>query len=74
MHRKRLHIVSVDIPVPVNYGGAIDIYYKLKALKNTGIKVHLHCYEYDRKPAEELNQYCEEVFYYKREVNKSLKE
>ncbi|MDD3875175.1 MAG: glycosyltransferase [Bacteroidales bacterium] len=68
---KYLHIISFDIPVPVNYGGAIDVFYKLKALHGTGVKVILHCYEYDRKPAVILNQYCEKVYYYKREVNKS---
>jgi len=68
---KHLHIVAFDIPIPVNYGGAIDIYYKLKALKNAGVCIHLHCYEYDRKPSEELNQLCESVHYYKREINKS---
>ncbi len=66
-----LHVVAFDIPVPVNYGGAIDIYYKLKALSNAGICIHLHCFEYDRKPADELNKFCTEVNYYKREVNKS---
>jgi len=68
---KHLHIIVFDIPIPVNYGGAIDVYYKIKALYNAGIKIHLHCYEYDRKPAPELNELCESVHYYKREVNKS---
>jgi len=68
---RNLHIIAFDIPVPVNYGGAIDIFYKIKALKNAGINVHLHCFEYDRKPSDELNKYCETVHYYKREINKS---
>ena len=31
-----------------------------------GIKIHLHCFEYGRGRQPELNQYCEEVFYYGR--------
>ena len=31
-----------------------------------GIKIHLHCFEYGRGQQPELNQYCEEVFYYER--------
>ncbi len=31
-----------------------------------GIKIHLHCFEYGRGEQLALNQYCEEVFYYKR--------
>jgi hypothetical protein len=68
MSEKHLHIVSFDIPYPPNYGGVIDVYYKLVALKKAGVKVHLHCFEYDRKPAPELNQWCEEVNYYRRKT------
>jgi len=66
-----LHIVAFDIPVPINYGGAIDIYYKIKSLKELGVKIILHCYEYDRKPAPLLDELCERVYYYKREVHKA---
>lgn len=61
-----LHIISFDIPYPPNYGGIIDVYYKLVALKRAGVKIHLHCYEYGRKPAQELEQWCENVYYYPR--------
>lgn len=61
-----LHIVSFNIPFPANYGGVIDVFYKLKALKNLGVKITLHCFEYGRNHAEELNKFCENVFYYKR--------
>jgi len=66
MSDKHLHIVSLDIPYPPNYGGVIDVYYKLVALSRAGIKIHLHCYEYGRNHAPELNQWCEEVHYYPR--------
>lgn len=71
MPDKHLHIIAFDIPVPVNYGGAIDIFYKLKSLKNNGIKIHLHCFEYDRKPSPLLNELCVEVKYYKRDNSKT---
>lgn len=65
----KLHIISLDIPFPANYGGVIDIFYKLKSLANLGVEITLHCFEYgDRKPNVELNQYCKEVFYYKRKT------
>ncbi len=64
---KFLHIVSFNVPYPPDYGGVIDVYYKIKALKEAGIKVHLHCYEYGRKPAEQLGLLCESVNYYHRE-------
>lgn len=64
---KFIHIVSFDIPIPVNYGGAIDVYYKLKALKEIGMKVIFHCFKYGgRSESEELKELCHEVYYYKR--------
>ena len=63
-----LHIVSFDIPYPPNYGGVIDVYYKIKALHHVGVKVILHCFEYHRKPAKELEEVCAEVHYYSRKT------
>jgi len=71
MPDKHVHIIAFDIPVPVNYGGAIDIFYKLKSLKKAGIKIHLHCFEYDRKPSPLLDELCVEVYYYKRDNSKT---
>jgi hypothetical protein len=67
-----LHIISFDVPYPPNYGGAIDVFYKLKALHAEGIKIHLHCFEYGRGEQKELEKYCEQVSYYKRKLNKHL--
>jgi len=67
MSDKFLHIVAFDIPFPPNYGGVIDVYYKLKALHKKGIKIFLHCYEYPgRERSDKLNELCEKVFYYPR--------
>jgi hypothetical protein len=71
MPDKTVHIIAFDIPVPVNYGGAIDIFYKLKSLKKAGIKIILHCFEYERKPSASLYDYCEKVYYYKRNISKT---
>ena len=35
---KYLNIVSFNIPYPANYGGVIDVYYKLEALRACGVK------------------------------------
>ena len=67
-----LHIISFDVPYPPDYGGAIDVFYKLKALHAEGIKITLHCFEYGRGEKKELDQYCEKVFYYKRKMSKHL--
>ncbi len=65
-----LHIVSFDVPYPANYGGVIDVFYKAKALAEHGVKVHLHCFEYGRKEAPELEDIFHEVRYYKRDISK----
>ncbi|MCK9398757.1 MAG: glycosyltransferase family 1 protein [Bacteroidales bacterium] len=69
MPDKHLHIISFDIPYPPNYGGVIDVYYKIRTLHRLGIKIHLHCFEYPgRDRSTELNSLCEEVFYYPRKT------
>lgn len=66
---KTLHIISFDVPFPANYGGVIDVFYKLKALHALGIKITLHCFEYGRGETNELNKYCDKVYYYKRNTS-----
>jgi hypothetical protein len=61
-----LQIVAFNIPYPPDYGGIIDIFYKVKALSKCGVSIYLHCFEYDRPRAEELEEFCAKVFYYKR--------
>ncbi len=63
---QHLHIISFDIPYPADYGGVIDVFYKIKSLYQLGLKIHLHAYEYGRKQAKELNEFCESVSYFKR--------
>jgi hypothetical protein len=66
MPDNHLHIVAFSIPYPANYGGVIDVFYKLKALHKAGVKIHLHCFQYDRPAASQLDMYCESVNYYPR--------
>lgn len=63
---KHLHIVSFNVPYPPDYGGVIDVFYKIKALHTLGVKVHLHCFHYGRDESKELEQICEKVHYYPR--------
>lgn len=63
---KHLNIISFDVPYPPNYGGVIDVFYKLKALHKLGIKIILHTFEYGRGESKELNKYCDKIYYYKR--------
>ena len=58
------------MPWPADYGGVVDLFYKIKALHALGIKIHLHCYHSpDRKEQTELLKYCESVQYYPRKKN-----
>ena len=63
---RHLNIIAFNIPWPANYGGIIDVYYKMKALHQCGVKIILHCFEYERAHSPELEAICEKVFYYKR--------
>lgn len=66
MPEKKLHIISFDIPYPANYGGVIDVFYKIKTLKKAGVGIILHCYAYGRNESPELEALCEKVYYYPR--------
>ncbi|MCD4746042.1 MAG: glycosyltransferase family 1 protein [Bacteroidales bacterium] len=69
MSEKHLHIISFDVPYPPNYGGVIDVFYKIKILCEKGVKITLHCFEYPgRDRANELEKFCEKVHYYQRKL------
>ena len=63
---KKIHIVSFDVPYPANYGGIIDVFYKIKSLHALGVEISLHTFEYGKGKQRELNKYCKNVFYYPR--------
>lgn len=65
-----LHIVAFDIPFPADYGGVMDIFYKIKSLNEAGVKIILHCFQYrERGTQTELEKYTEKVYYYKRSLS-----
>jgi hypothetical protein len=68
---KHLHVISFDVPYPPTYGGVIDVFYKVKALHDKGIRVHLHCFQYGRESSVQLERITEKVYYYQRNVAKS---
>ena len=70
MTEKHLHIVTHDVPWPADFGGVVDLFYKIKTLHQYGIKIHLHCFTSKRPEQPELDKYCESVAYYPR--NKSI--
>ncbi len=56
---KQLHLVTFGNPDPPNYGGVIDVHYKVKALSDQGIKVNLHFFHegHDRE-LNGLSEHC----------------
>jgi glycosyltransferase involved in cell wall biosynthesis len=63
---KHLHIIDFTVPYPADYGGVIDLFWKLPALQKAGVQIHLHCFNYGRGEQKELNKYCVSVQYYQR--------
>jgi hypothetical protein len=71
VQQNKLHIISFDVPYPPNYGGVIDVFYKLRALHELGCEIILHCFDYGRGVQPELEKYCSKVHYYKRNMSLS---
>jgi hypothetical protein len=65
---KAIHIVAFDVPYPPNYGGVIDVFYKIKTLHQAGVNITLHCFDYGKGKQTELEKYCTKVFYYARKT------
>lgn len=59
-----IHIVSFDYPYPPDYGGIIDVFYKMKALHENGININLHYFAEEEKKHSELDKICNNIFYY----------
>lgn len=66
MSNKHVHIVTHDVPWPVDFGGVVDLFYKIKSLHDQGISIHLHCFIKNRKEQNILERYCSSVQYYPR--------
>lgn len=62
-----VHILCLDCPEPADYGGAIDMYYKITSLHSVGKKIILHYFNYkSERNIKELKDLCEEVYSYQR--------
>lgn len=72
MSEKYLHIITHDVPYPADFGGVIDLFYKIKWLHQIGIKIKLHCFVNKRPEQDELKKYCISVNYFKRKKFSAL--
>ncbi|TNE54051.1 MAG: hypothetical protein EP338_09175 [Bacteroidetes bacterium] len=63
----RLHVVVFDVPVPPDYGGVIDVYYRLRALRKQGVSMVLHVFEYGRGRDGNYEEIADEVYFYQRQ-------
>lgn len=64
---RHLHIVCLDAPSPPDYGGAIDMYYKIEALAKTGTRINLHYFDYNpSRNTNGLEGFCEAIYKYER--------
>ncbi|MBX7225717.1 MAG: glycosyltransferase [Chitinophagales bacterium] len=69
LQEQHVHIIAFDVPSPPDYGGVIEIYYKIACLVNAGVKVHLHSFIYGRQVSKRLAEMCEQVYYYPRKLH-----
>lgn len=73
-----LHVICFDQPYPPAYGGAVEMYYKLRALHEAGHRLILHIFLYNNaQRQEETERLAEKTYYYQRQMgimpNLSLK-
>jgi len=67
MAKPDLHIISFGVPYPAHYGGAIDVWNRIRALHQEGLKIMLHCFVYGSfKPHDAIKELVDEVYYYPR--------
>jgi hypothetical protein len=67
MPEKHLHIITHDVPYPADFGGVVDLFYKIRTMARLGVKIYLHCFHHQRPPQDALLEYCAEVNYYPRQ-------
>lgn len=62
-----IHLVCLDAPSPPDYGGAIDMFYTIKALHDVGKSIILHSFNYNpSRHTKGLEKYCKKIHEYKR--------
>jgi glycosyltransferase involved in cell wall biosynthesis len=63
---EHLHIVTHQVPWPVDFGGVFDLFYKIKSLAEAGVKIHLHCFTSANESSDNLLRFCESIHHYPR--------
>lgn len=64
-----LHIIAFAVPYPPDYGGAIEVWNRIKALHKEGVHISLHCFLYGNfLPQPAINPFVNEVHYYSRSI------
>lgn len=43
---RHIHVISFQNPTPPDYGGVIDVFHKLRALRDAGWRITLHAFHY----------------------------
>ncbi len=69
---RHLHIVCLGSPYPADCGNSIDTFEKIRALRDSGIKIHLHLLKHKNGIDQELINYCETInsySNYKKSIN-----
>ena len=58
------------MPFPPDYGGVMDVFFRIKQMKEAGFVIILHCFDYNDRAKEfnirKLKEYCWEVHIYSR--------
>ena len=58
------------MPFPPDYGGVMDVFFRIKHLKEAGFIIILHCFDYNDRAGDanirKLKEYCQEVHIYSR--------
>ena len=58
------------MPYPPDYGGVMDVFLRIKHLKEAGFTIILHCFDYHNRATEsnirKLKEYCQDVYIYSR--------
>lgn len=64
---RTIHVVCFDCPSPPDYGGAIDMFYAIRALHETGEKIILHYFDYKpQRTTAAIEPFCAEIHAYRR--------
>lgn len=65
--QQAVNIVCIDVPYPLNYGGALGSFDLIRRFNEAGFKIYLHVFHYkNEQNPEGLKQWASEIFIYPR--------